>query len=496
MSATLIQTQTIQDYQSAGANFVVTMASATTSGNTLIGSFGADGDAASTVTDNGGNTWTKIASTTDIGAVGQRRGQLWYCVNANSVTEVYISSSIGQNVLASVSEWQGITGLRGYNAANAQSGATTTTAQTGDLVFAPCYYYRSSGSPELTPESGWQSAGSIVRGSNYHSTAYQTAPSDGAHGPLWDISAAGKATITAAFTTKSDFDSSNVHVRVNGGWKKAISHIRVDGAWVPSSRGDDTDSDPNPGDDELAGWKMLYSTEFETDDGLWTARQETQANDNSYNHPDNIVYGAEGLKVLGIREDRGGRPFTTGDLTGMGVVVPNYFRAEVTATLPTEPGMWPAPLWFRPLDSPHGEIDVCETWPYDWPNRGGPDFSVALHRDYSLSPRQVNASLKYDMLPNPDPAAPHTYVVIKTQNRIEFLCDGVRVYCYEGNTPWDPVRRIGELPEWYATYFEVPGRTWYPRVTLQIGGDGNVDPDPSWQQSELVVHSLKIYEQE
>ncbi len=250
------------------------------------------------------------------------------------------------------------------------------------------------------------------------------------------------------------------------------------------------------GGNEPNGWTAIYSTTFQEDDGLWTARQETQSNDNSYNHPDNIVYSPQGLRVTGRREIRGGRPYTSGDYTGSNVVVPNYFRAEIVATLPVEPGMWPAPLWFRPLNSPHGEIDVCETWPFDWPNRGGAEFSVALHRDYSLTPRHVTSFLKYSMLPNPNPSATHTYTVIKTQNRIEFLCDGVRTYCWEGTTSWNGTQRIGPLPEWYATYFEVPERTWYPRITLQVGGSEAAEPDPAWQESEMIVHSLKIYEQE
>ena len=268
------------------------------------------------------------------------------------------------------------------------------------------------------------------------------------------------------------------------------SYHATSGGWRSFNTGNvipygDDGSDPD-------GWQIMYSSTFTSNDG-WVARQETQANDNSYNHPDNVEYGPGGLVIHGRREERGGRPYTSGDVTGQHIVVPNYFRAEVVATLPTDYGMWPAPLWFRPLNSPHGEIDVCETWPYTWP---AARFAVALHRDYSLSPRQVNAPLNYSMLPNPDPTAPHTYTVIKTQNRIEFLCDGVRAYCWEGTTPWNGTQRIGPLPEWYADYFEVPERIWYPRVTLQIGGTETPEPNPEWQHSELIIHSLKIYEQE
>ena len=198
------------------------------------------------------------------------------------------------------------------------------------------------------------------------------------------------------------------------------------------------------------------------------------------------------MTILGKREDRGGRPYTSGDVLGQHITVPNYFRAEVTATLPTEPGMWPAPLWFRPLNGADGEIDVCETWPYDWGS--DPKAYVTIWENYDTK-RKENAGLSYSALPNSDPAAPHTYTVEKTYRRIRFEIDGVLVY------EWNQSNFNPTLASWYDSIYEVPGRTWYPRVTLQIGAgnagtsNNNAEPDASWQESELVIHSLKIYEQ-
>lgn len=260
--------------------------------------------------------------------------------------------------------------------------------------------------------------------------------------------------------------------QAGGGW------LLLDGGFTP---------EPEPIPD---GYQLLYSTDFANNADGWVARQETQSNDNSYNHPDNVSYGSRGMVITGRREDRGGRPFTSGDVTGQHIQVPNYFRADVTTTLPTASGMWPCPLWFRPLNSAHGEIDVCETWTDEF---DPPRFSVAIHRDYSLTPRHVNAFLNYSMLPNPDPAAPHVYTVIKTPDRMEFLCDGVRAYCWEKGATWNGTTRIGDVPSWWDTYMEVPGLLWYPRITLQIGGTEVSDPPPDWTESEVVVHSLRIY---
>lgn len=250
---------------------------------------------------------------------------------------------------------------------------------------------------------------------------------------------------------------------------------------------------PDPGTAPV-GWDPIYDTTFATNDG-WTLQTETQANDNSYNHPDNVIFGdPRGMVILGKRENRGGRPFTTGDALGRHVTVPNYFRADVTATLPTDYGMWPCPLWFRPLNSSVGEIDLCETWTYDWGTN--PRLYSTIWTDYEAPtppPRQQGASLPYSALANPDPGAPHTYTCIKTQGRIEFLADGVRVYCWQDGATYNATQKIGPPPTWYDATFEVANRTWYPRINLQLGGPNTDDPPPEWEQSEVVIHQLKIY---
>ena len=235
-----------------------------------------------------------------------------------------------------------------------------------------------------------------------------------------------------------------------------------------------------------AEWKPLYQSKLATNDG-WSLRQETQSNDGSYNHPKNVQFTNRGMVVQGIRENLGGRSFTTGDALGQHIKVPNYFRAEVTATLPTDYGMWPCPLWFRPSNHADGEIDVCETWTYDW--NGKPKFWSTIHSEYGPTHKQENAGLEYSKLPNPDPAVPHTYIVEKVPGRITFWCDDVLVYS------WERANFNNSLKGWFDRIFEQPGRMWYPRVTLQIGGAHSADPKLEWQQSEMVIHELKIYEQ-
>lgn len=231
------------------------------------------------------------------------------------------------------------------------------------------------------------------------------------------------------------------------------------------------------------GWATLYDSKFDKDDG-WTKNQETQSNDTSYNTPKNVSFGARGMVLLSKREALGGRPYTTADVLGRHIRVPNYFRAEVTATLPTEYGQWPCPLWFRPLNGSDGEIDVVETWPHDW--NGVPRLYVTLHDKYE-NKRKEGARLDYSKLPNPDPKAPHTYVVEKVKDRITFSVDGVKIYS------WEKAAINAEFKKWFDTVFENPTREWYPRVTTQMGEPNARDPKPEWSQSEMVIHRLRIF---
>lgn len=241
-----------------------------------------------------------------------------------------------------------------------------------------------------------------------------------------------------------------------------------------------------PEDDVPEGWAVLYDSTFTVDDG-WEKRQETQSNDNSYNTPKNVEFGDRGMVLYSKRETLGGRPYTSADVLGRHIPTPNYFRAEVTATAPTAYGQWPCALWFRPLNGgDSGEIDVMETWPFDW--NGVPRMYSTIWENYTTK-RKENARLDYSKLPNPDPAAPHTYAVEKVKDRITFSVDGVTVYS------WEKPKMNATLRSWYDSVYEVAGREWYPRITMQVGGPNAKEPKPEWVQSEMVIHRLRIFKE-
>ncbi|MBK7822807.1 MAG: hypothetical protein IPJ61_17525 [Tessaracoccus sp.] len=163
--------------------------------------------------------------------------------------------------------------------------------------------------------------------------------------------------------------------------------------------------------------------------------------------------------------------------------------------------MWPG-FWLRPLTRPGGspgngaEIDLVETWTMSWPP---PKMSATIHPNYDADPRppHAGANLNYSVLPNSDPAALHIYTCIKTPGRIEFLCDGIRIYAWDSDVPvWNGALRHGPPPAWYNDAYEAAGTTWYPRFTLQIGmgtGGNNAEPDADWTYSEIVIPWTRIY---
>jgi hypothetical protein len=96
-------------------------------------------------------------------------------------------------------------------------------------------------------------------------------------------------------------------------------------------------------------WRPYYATRFQTLDG-WTAVRETRTNDNSVNLPDNVqpasLGDGTGLSIVARREPGFPRPHTSGELRSRDprIVLPNYFRAEVTGTIMDATGLWPCLL--------------------------------------------------------------------------------------------------------------------------------------------------------
>lgn len=237
-------------------------------------------------------------------------------------------------------------------------------------------------------------------------------------------------------------------------------------------------------------WKPAYSTDFSSLSGWTVYDGQTQSNDNSVNLAKNVTAGAGGLTITGKRESGYAKPYTSGEIVGRstGLVVPNYFRAEVTGTFKDESGVWPCLLWFRPQsggDGSNGEIDVMEWMGGMWSGTQK-RVAITMHNEYGATQDSIKKPLTLSANPWYDPNVPHTYTVEKVPGSITVWVDGRKISTFSGADK-----------SWWNRIMESSSRTWYPRITLQVdsGSTTKVVPNPlsTWQSTKIGVTSLKLW---
>lgn len=237
-------------------------------------------------------------------------------------------------------------------------------------------------------------------------------------------------------------------------------------------------------DQDLPGWTFQEEVDL-SDASRWTAETGQSSNTSSYDVPENVSFSASGLTIRGEERAHRSANYTSGDAKGLDIVIPNYSRVQAVGSVPFGPGLWPALMWLRPLDSAHGEIDLMEVF--------GDDARVAatIHNEYGPKHRSLQGSARWNSFANPDPAGRHTYVMEKTPNRIVISVDGTVIL----DAGPEDVRPGFD----WKTIFERPTATWYPRVTLQIGcppaepGCGIGLPASGWKGGEIKLESLRIW---
>src|SRR5699024_5486407 len=111
----------------------ITVTHTTTAGSLLVMAVSGHAEADS-ITDDAGNTWTLAGSTADAGATStQTQGHLWYCLDAQPVTQVTVTRAGGsRNWTAVLSEWSGFG--TAVDVAVTYGTAPQVDAQAGDLI--------------------------------------------------------------------------------------------------------------------------------------------------------------------------------------------------------------------------------------------------------------------------------------------------------------------------------------------------------------------------
>lgn len=125
---------------------------------------------------------------------------------------------------------------------------------------------------------------------------------------------------------------------------------------------------------EKRGWKLVWNDEFEGTDIDMTKWQHQVGgwgfgnNEDQYYTSDAAnayLYNGK-LVIKAMKQEYGGKPYTSAKLVTQGKADWTYGRFEIRAKLPRGKGMWPA-IWMMPTDMQKyggwpscGEIDIME----------------------------------------------------------------------------------------------------------------------------------------
>lgn len=234
-----------------------------------------------------------------------------------------------------------------------------------------------------------------------------------------------------------------------------------------------------------SGYRLAWTPDLATGAG-WTAESGKPNNAEGTDTPLNVSYG-EGGVVLRFGRDANGKP-TTADIKGFGYPVPAlsagelWYRHDAIAQ-----GMWPAPMWFRPVDGMKGEIDILETFASHIINgKGWPVTALTLH-DTGIAPDP------YHLGRSPQKAMPAT--TDDKWHHLEWRVTKDGLFVTLNGTTYSISRQTFDARYGAGRYLALfdTDRMWYPRITLQAGGDDGGVIDPSLKSWNLMVRDLRLY---
>lgn len=246
-------------------------------------------------------------------------------------------------------------------------------------------------------------------------------------------------------------------------------------------------------------YNLVWSDEFDQesfDDVTWTEWQGTAFNNEAqyYTRRDTNVYIDNGnLYLVGLRENYGGRSWTSGRIKTQDQFEFQYGKVEVRAKLPAGKGMWPA-FWMlganiNEIGWPYcGEIDIME-------NRGHQTNKVSGTIHYSaVDPANSSNSLADRRLIGTEYTLPspgdfsnsyHLFQLEWTDSEIIWSVDNVEFFRLSKS-------QIEETTSFYP--FDKP---FYLILNLAIGGDylGDQQPDETTpDRNELIVDYIRVYQ--
>ncbi|MDX2119337.1 MAG: family 16 glycosylhydrolase [Planctomycetota bacterium] len=184
----------------------------------------------------------------------------------------------------------------------------------------------------------------------------------------------------------------------------------------------------------LPGWKMTWSDEFPAlslNTTKWNATNAAYTKNNEAQYYTS-QYATVGGGVLTLRSDnvpRGGRQYSSAEVTTAGKFSQKYGRFEARAMLPKTQGIWPA-FWMLPASGGWPpEIDIMELLGHE-PNK------VYMSNHWGVYPNNSHQTTPYT---GPDfSAAYHTFAVEWDPGRLLFYVDDVLRATHVNSVPAEP----------------------------------------------------------
>ena len=190
-----------------------------------------------------------------------------------------------------------------------------------------------------------------------------------------------------------------------------------------------------------------------------------------YYTDENAVVQDDMLTINLIKEPTSGFEYSSSRITTQNKFEFTYGRVEVRAKLPEGGGVWPAIWMLGAADIPwpdRGEIDIMEF------NGNEPDLvSSALHFPGNFAGDAVS---EQTLIENPSTEF-HDYTLEWREDKIMFALDGI-VYHEFTNTPDTP---------YHDPFFMI--------LNVAMGGIFvNYETDPNFQQSEMEIDYVRVYQ--
>jgi beta-glucanase (GH16 family) len=271
-----------------------------------------------------------------------------------------------------------------------------------------------------------------------------------------------------------------------------------------------------------AGWKLVWSDEFEGDsvdrtkwdfdigngffdykNHVWIPGWGNEELQYYTGDSANVTVKDSLLTIRALKESLHGCGYTSARLKsrrrdGTPLFTKLYGRFEFRAKVPWGKGLWPA-LWMLPQDDRYGgwaasgEIDLMEIVgekPHEVLN--------SIHFGSTFPKRSLITTVH--ALPGGSQVSDwHLYTVEWAPGEIRFYVDGVQTCCYDhwwscsktrDGAGVEP-RRAGDLNPWPAP-FDQP---FYLVMNVAVGGNFPGAPNPQTQfPAELVVDYVRVYD--